>query len=125
VTCVLQEYKGVWEADDIPNPEYEGDDSLHVFNDLKYVGFELWQVKAGSIFDNIMVTDDIAAAKAATEEVLALVPAEKAMFEAAEELAKAEAEEAAKAAEEERKALEEEEDDEEEEEAEEEEHDEL
>lgn len=34
----------------------------------RYVGFELWQVKSGSIFDNIIVTDDLKAAKALFEE---------------------------------------------------------
>jgi calreticulin len=125
------DYKGVWVAPDIPNPDYEGDDTLHVYNDLKYVGFELWQVKSGSIFDNILVTDDVELAKTFAEETWgAMKDAEKEMFDAAEELAKKEAEEAAKKAEEERKALEEEEDDEdddeeEDEEEEEPEHDEL
>merc|ERR1719453_3063319 len=52
------DYKGIWEAPDIPNPEYVPNDALYKFDDLKYVGFELWQVKAGSLFDNILVTDD-------------------------------------------------------------------
>ena len=52
-------YKGIWVAPDIPNPAYVHDDTLYQFKDLKYVGFELWQVKAGSIFDNIIVTDSL------------------------------------------------------------------
>jgi len=62
------EYKGVWEPSDIPNPAYEADDSIYMFKDLKYVGFELWQVKAGSIFDNILVTDDVEYAKTFAED---------------------------------------------------------
>jgi calreticulin len=31
--------------------------TLYNYKDLKYVGFELWQVKSGSIFDNIIVAD--------------------------------------------------------------------
>jgi len=31
---------------------------------IEYVGFELWQVRAGSLFDNIIITDDIAEADA-------------------------------------------------------------
>lgn len=46
------DYKGKWVAPDIDNPEYKADDKLHLIKDSKYVGFELWQVKAGSIFDN-------------------------------------------------------------------------
>jgi len=61
-------YKGKWEAPDIDNPEYKADPSLHLIKDIKYVGFELWQVKSGSIFDNIIVTDDLAAAKKLAEE---------------------------------------------------------
>jgi calreticulin len=67
------EYKGEWKAKQIPNPLYKGewihplidnpeytdDDNLYLFKDNAYVGFELWQVKAGTIFDNIIVTDSI------------------------------------------------------------------
>lgn len=56
-------YKGIWEAPLIANPEYVEDKSLYVHKDLKYLGFELWQVKTGTIFDNIMLTDDLQAAK--------------------------------------------------------------
>ncbi len=39
-------YKGVWVAPDIDNPEYKHDDKLYNYKDLKFVGFELWQVGA-------------------------------------------------------------------------------
>merc|ERR1712014_247717 len=32
--------------------------------DLEYIGMEVWQVKAGTIFDNMLVTDDVEVAKA-------------------------------------------------------------
>jgi len=51
-------YKGVWEARQIPNPEYEDDDSIYKFDDFGFIGFDLWQVKGGTIFDNIIITDD-------------------------------------------------------------------
>eukprot|EP01007_Sphenomonas_quadrangularis_P002624 NODE_429_length_1499_cov_1649.004828_g317_i0.p1 GENE.NODE_429_length_1499_cov_1649.004828_g317_i0~~NODE_429_length_1499_cov_1649.004828_g317_i0.p1 ORF type:complete len:393 (-),score=221.11 NODE_429_length_1499_cov_1649.004828_g317_i0:224-1402(-) len=57
-------YKGVWAPKQIPNPEYSADENLHVYKDIATVGFDLWQVKAGTIFDNILVTDDVAEAKA-------------------------------------------------------------
>lgn len=62
-------YKGVWSAPEIPNPEYVPEDAekLYVREDLRYVGFELWQVKSGSIFDNILVTDDAEYARAFAE----------------------------------------------------------
>ncbi|GBF99256.1 calreticulin-like [Raphidocelis subcapitata] len=77
-------YKGKWVAPDIDNPEFKPDEKLHVIKDSKYVGFELWQVKAGSIFDNIIVTDDLAAAKKLAEETWKKnKDGEKAMFEKA------------------------------------------
>merc|ERR1711976_604375 len=51
-------YKGVWEAKKIANPEYEDDDSLYKFAGFGFIGFDLWQVKGGTIFDNIIITDD-------------------------------------------------------------------
>merc|ERR1712040_17182 len=57
-------YKGVWEAKKIANPEYVDDDSVYKFDDFGFLGFDLWQVKAGTIFDNVIVTDDKAEADA-------------------------------------------------------------
>merc|ERR1719195_939843 len=57
-------YKGIWEAKKIANPEYEDDDSVYKFDDFGFLGFDLWQVKGGSIFDNVIVTDDKAEADA-------------------------------------------------------------
>jgi len=52
-------YKGEWVHPLIDNPEYSDDENLYLFKDNAYVGFELWQVKAGTIFDNIIVADSI------------------------------------------------------------------
>merc|ERR1711998_520236 len=57
-------YKGFWEAKKIANPEYEDDDTLYKFADFGFLGFDLWQVKGGTIFDNIILTDDVAEADA-------------------------------------------------------------
>merc|ERR1712076_302637 len=57
-------YKGIWEAKKIDNPEYEDDDSVYKYADFGFLGFDLWQVKAGTIFDNVIVTDDKAEADA-------------------------------------------------------------
>lgn len=77
-------YKGLWEAPDVDNPDYKPDPSLYAQKDLKYVGFELWQVKSGSIFDNIFVSDDFDAAMAFADETWgASKDAEKEAFEAA------------------------------------------
>lgn len=52
-------YKGEWVHPLIDNPEFADDDSLYLFENNQYVGLEIWQVKAGTIFDNIIITDDI------------------------------------------------------------------
>merc|ERR1711865_327517 len=44
-------YKGTWEAKKIANPEYEDDDAVYKFADFGFIGFDLWQVKSGTIFD--------------------------------------------------------------------------
>lgn len=51
--------QGIWSAPMIDNPNFVDDKDLYKRPSLGYVGFELWQVKAGSIFDNILVTDSI------------------------------------------------------------------
>merc|ERR1712037_146476 len=48
----------LWEAKKIANPEYEDDDAVYKFDDLGFIGFDLWQVKGGTIFDNVIITDD-------------------------------------------------------------------
>merc|ERR1712079_808021 len=55
-------YKGFWEAKKIANPEYVDDDSVYKFADFGFIGFDLWQVKGNTIFDNIIITDDAAEA---------------------------------------------------------------
>merc|ERR1711967_131408 len=56
------EYKGVWEAKKIDNPEFVDDDAVYKFAEFGFIGFDLWQVKGGTIFDNIIITDDEAEA---------------------------------------------------------------
>jgi len=55
-------YKGFWEQKKIANPDYKEDDSLYKYADFGFLGFDLWQVKGGTIFDNIIITDDKAEA---------------------------------------------------------------
>jgi len=66
------EYKVDWKAKDIPNPAYKGkwihpeidnpaytpEPNLYLFKDIGAVGVDIWQVKSGSIFDNVLITDD-------------------------------------------------------------------
>lgn len=77
------EYKGDWSAPLIPNPEYKPDPTVAVFSDLAFVAFDLWQVKAGTIFDNILVTDDFSEAQRAIETVFSpFVELENAAYKA-------------------------------------------
>jgi len=91
------EYKGVWVHDQVANPEYSDDDSLYSFADFGTIGIDVWQVKAGSIFSDVLITDSQETADAAVESFKTLA-AEEAAEKKAEEEKKA-AEEAAKAAE--------------------------
>merc|ERR1712226_1569369 len=71
-------YKGFWEAKKIANPEYEDDDQVYKYSDFGFLGFDLWQVKGGSIFDNIMLTDDVAEADTFAKKWKELSEVEKA-----------------------------------------------
>merc|ERR1739845_147690 len=70
-------YKGVWEAKKIANPEYEDDDSVYKYADFGFIGFDLWQVKGGTIFDNVIITDDVAEADAFAKKWKTLSTVEK------------------------------------------------
>lgn len=110
------EYKGEWEHPLIPNPDYVDDKELYVrCKECTHIGFELWQVKSGTIFDDIIVTDSFDEAKAYAESTYSVKKdGEKAMYDAAEAKKAAEAEAARAAAAEEGEEEGEEEGDEEE-----------
>ncbi|XP_034825198.1 calnexin-like [Maniola hyperantus] len=79
-------YKGVWRAPLIPNPNYKGKWSPrripnpHFFNDehpfrmtpIHAVGFELWSMSPQLLFDNLIVTDDVAVAEQWAAQTYAL-----------------------------------------------------
>merc|ERR1712019_129663 len=70
-------YKGFWEAKKIDNPEYEDDDAIYKFADFGFIGFDLWQVKGGTIFDNVIICDDKAEADTFAAKWKALSTVEK------------------------------------------------
>merc|ERR1712003_273668 len=70
-------YKGFWEQKKIANPEYKDDDGLYRYSDFGFLGFDLWQVKGGTIFDNIILTDDAAEADAFAKKWKELSEVEK------------------------------------------------
>merc|ERR1719450_1230139 len=79
-------YKGVWEAKLIDNPKYVADDTLYKYDAFSTVGIDIWQVKSGTIFDNILITDDVDYAKQHAEKTWkAQKDGEKAMKEKADE----------------------------------------
>merc|ERR1712139_695370 len=71
-------YKGFWEAKKIDNPEYEDDDKVYKYDAFGFIGFDLWQVKAETIFGNVIITDDVAEADAFAAKWKALSEVEKA-----------------------------------------------
>jgi len=56
-------YKGPWVHPQIDNPEYKEDPELYAFNSFKFIGIDVWQVKAGSIFGHFLLTDDFETAR--------------------------------------------------------------
>lgn len=55
-------YKGPWVHPMIPNPDYHEDQNIYAYDDFSWVGVDVWQVKSGTIFDNIWIGDDVEAA---------------------------------------------------------------
>jgi len=83
-----QEYKGFWAAKKIDNPEYEDDNAVYKYADFGFIGFDLWQVKGNTIFDNVLVCDDKADTAAFTAQWKALSEHEKAEKQKADDAAK-------------------------------------
>lgn len=100
------DYKGPWEHPMIPNPEYAQDDTIYSFDSFGAVGLDVWQVKSGTIIDNIIIADNLEEVEAFIKENDYKGPEKEALDkqekEAAEKAEKERAEaEAAAAAEEE------------------------
>merc|ERR1712190_477002 len=58
----LKEDWEVLKPKEIANPEFKDDDSIYKYADFGFLGFDLWQVKGGTIFDNVIICDDVAEA---------------------------------------------------------------
>lgn len=53
-------YKGQWKPKQIANPAYVADENMYAAQKpLAAVGFDLWQVKSGTVFDNIIISDSV------------------------------------------------------------------
>jgi len=79
------DYKGPWEHPEISNPDYVEDDKLYKYDEICSVGIDVWQVKAGTIFDNILIGDDEAEADVIQNEILERIKEEKRMKERQDE----------------------------------------
>ena len=78
-------YKGPWVHPEIDNPEYTADVKLYKRDEICIAGFDLWQVKSGTIFDNVLITDDLDLAEARRKEVLKRLEGEKKMKDSQDE----------------------------------------
>jgi len=79
------DYKGEWVHPKIANPDYKADANLYHYPSFGAVAIDIWQVKSGSIFDEIQIYDDAAeAAKWADDVFLPEKEKEKAAFDKAE-----------------------------------------
>jgi len=78
-------YKGPWIHPEMPNPDYVEDDKLYKYDEICGVGIDIWQVKAGTIFDNILIGDDESEADVIQNEILERMKEEKKMKELLDE----------------------------------------
>jgi calreticulin len=86
-------YKGEWVHPEIDNPEYSYDANIYSFDSHAFLGIEIWQVKAGSIFDDFYVGDSVTEAEDAAKKILSRVEGEKKMKNEEEEKKRKEDEE--------------------------------
>ncbi|KAJ8945085.1 hypothetical protein NQ318_005265 [Aromia moschata] len=56
-------YKGKWRPRKIPNPDFFEDKQPFKMTTVLAVGFELWSMSKDILFDNILITDEIAVAE--------------------------------------------------------------
>merc|ERR1719149_543315 len=77
-------YKGVWAPKKIANPKYVDDNTIGQYADFSFVGIDVCQVKSGTIFDNLLITDSVDTAKAAQQKLKTFQDAEKAAKETAD-----------------------------------------
>merc|ERR1712036_184042 len=87
---------GIWEAKKIANPEYEDDDAIYKYEDFGFIGFDLWQVKGNTIFDNVIICDDKAEADEFAKKWKALSEVETSKKKEADDAKKKEDDEQAK-----------------------------
>lgn len=65
-------YKGKWKPRRIPNPDYFKDETPFRMTPIHAVGFELWSMSPMLLFDNLIITDDLAVAEEWAQNTFAL-----------------------------------------------------
>lgn len=70
------EFKGIWIHPEIDNPDFKPDASIGHYK-IGAIGLEVWQVKSGSLFSNILITDSESEAAKAREQFFAFAAIEK------------------------------------------------
>jgi len=97
-------YKGAWVHPEIDNPDFVDYKNLYKYDNIGAIGIDIWQVKSGTIFDNIIITDSITEAENFLAETYTKSKAkEKEMFDEAEKKKREEEEAERKRIEDERK----------------------
>lgn len=87
-------YKGIWRPKKIPNPDFKEGLLMKPYT-ISGVGIDVWQVRDGTVFDNIMIADSLEDAFAEAKKIMEIQVAEEKKFEEQEkkeEEARAEAE---------------------------------
>jgi len=57
-------YQGPWKHPEIPNPEYVEQKDVYKRGKMGYIGIEVWQVKAGTVFSDFVLSDNVSEAEA-------------------------------------------------------------
>ena len=52
-------YKGEWKAPMIEHPLWKKRGQMYIMPKIRYIGVDVWQVRAGAIFDNFFVGNNI------------------------------------------------------------------
>jgi len=61
-------FKGAWVHPEVDNPDYVEQKDVYKRGSIGYVGIEIWQVKSGTLFSDIILTDNVAEAEKFAKE---------------------------------------------------------
>ncbi|GAB1601729.1 calnexin-like isoform X1 [Argonauta hians] len=70
-------YQGIWKPRMIPNPDYFEDFNPYQMSSIGAVGLELWSMTDSIMFDNILITDNLATTTKWTEDTFTLKQAQE------------------------------------------------